>query len=150
MHDPEKSKYPFASLTEAVSRIVKIKQYEKENLLEYSKRFKQAKDIIKSHIGDAVLHQFIENLPEYQNNTDTDERRKMKEQSFNKWMAYLIIKNSDQQKYGTLINGLASQYSMKNDQYPVTVTDAIDILQNHKHDNAGKSKDGIIYIVSDK
>ena len=44
MHDPEKSKYPFASLTEAVNRLVNLKQYDKENLLEYSKRFKQAKD----------------------------------------------------------------------------------------------------------
>ena len=56
MHDPEKSKYPFASLTEAMSRMINIKQYEKENLLEYTKRFKQARDIFKFHVRNDILH----------------------------------------------------------------------------------------------
>ena len=84
MHDPEKSKYPFASLTEAMSRTINSKQYEKENLLEYTKRFKQARDIFKSHVGNDILHQFIENLPEYQNNNDTTEKQRMKDDLLNK------------------------------------------------------------------
>ena len=52
MHDPVRAKYPYASLTEVMSRLVTMKQYENENLLEYTKRFKQAKEIMKSHVGD--------------------------------------------------------------------------------------------------
>ena len=69
MNDPEKSRYPYASLTEAMARIVNIKQHDRENLLDYSKRFKQAKDILKSHVGTNLLDGFIENLPEYRDST---------------------------------------------------------------------------------
>jgi hypothetical protein len=52
-------------------------------------------------------------------------------------MAYLLIRNSDQAKYGTVMNGLVSQFSMQNNQCPKTVTAATDILSNHRFDNSG-------------
>ena len=42
MHDPVRAKYQYASLTEAVARMLNIKQMENENLINYVKRFKQA------------------------------------------------------------------------------------------------------------
>jgi hypothetical protein len=35
------------------------------------------------------------------------------------------------------MNGLISQFSMGNDQYPKTITSATDILSNHRHDTWG-------------
>ena len=35
----------------------------------------------------------------------------------------------------------STQYSMENDQYPISITAAIDILANHKHDNYSLKKD---------
>ena len=138
MHDPERAKYPYASLTEAITRIINIKQYEKESLLDYSKRFKQANDIFVSHVGNDILDKFTEHLPEYKNANDQATKDELKKKSFKKWMAFLIIKNSDQNKYGSLTNNLNSQFSMKVNQYPDTVTEAIDILNNHKFDNTKK------------
>jgi hypothetical protein len=40
MHDPIRAKYPFASPTEAISRMLNLKQSENEGLLDYVKRFK--------------------------------------------------------------------------------------------------------------
>ena len=56
-------------------------------------------------------------------------------------MAYLLITNSEQTKYASLTNGLASQYSMKNNQYPKSIVSATDIMRNHCHDDAGKQKE---------
>ena len=39
------------------------------------------------------------------------------------------------------MNGLMSQYSMENDQYPKSIIAAIDILANRKHDNYSLKKD---------
>ena len=50
-------------------------------------------------------------------------------------MAYMMIRNSDQAKYGSLLNGMVSQFSMNNNQYPVDIQQAMDILSNHKHDS---------------
>jgi hypothetical protein len=42
MHDPIRAKHPFASLTEAIRRILDLKQSENEGLLDYVKRFKKS------------------------------------------------------------------------------------------------------------
>jgi hypothetical protein len=49
-------------------------------------------------------------------------------------MAYLLLRGSDQNKYGTLMKGFVSQYSLGNDQYPKTIQTATDVLSNHKFD----------------
>ena len=59
----------------------------------------------------------------------------MKIGAFNKWMAYLLLQNSNQQKYSSMMNGLISQFSMGNNQYPKTIMAATDLLSNHKHDD---------------
>ena len=56
-------------------------------------------------------------------------------------MAYMIIRNSDQAKYGSLLNGMVSQFSMNNNQYPVNTRQAMDVLSNHKHDNRKTRKE---------
>jgi hypothetical protein len=61
MHDPIRTKYPFASLTEAISRVLNLKQSENKGLLDYVKRFKESHDIMKSHVGTGILDKFVEN-----------------------------------------------------------------------------------------
>ena len=132
MHDPIRAKYPFASLIEAISRMLNLKQSEKEGLLDYVKRFKESRDIMKSHVGTDILDKFVENTLEYRDETDTTLKKEMKYGAFDRWMAYLLIRNSDQAKYGSLSNGLMSQFSMQNNQYPKTCTTATYILSNHR------------------
>jgi hypothetical protein len=61
MHDPIRAKYPFASLTKAISRMLNLKQSENEGLLDYVKRFKESRDVMKSHVGTDILDKFVEN-----------------------------------------------------------------------------------------
>ena len=49
MHDPIRAKYPYASLTEALMRTLNTKQLEQESLMDYMKRFKQSRDVLKPH-----------------------------------------------------------------------------------------------------
>jgi hypothetical protein len=49
-------------------------------------------------------------------------------------MAYMLMKNSDQGKYGSLMTSLTTQFSMGTSQYPKDVLAAVDILTNHKFD----------------
>jgi hypothetical protein len=65
MHDPIRAKYPFASLTEAISRMLNLKQSENEGLLDYVKRFKESRDVMKSHVGTGILDKFVENTLAY-------------------------------------------------------------------------------------
>jgi hypothetical protein len=63
----------------------------------------------------------------------------MKHGAFGRWMAYLLIRNSDQAKYGSLSNRLVPQFSMQSNHYPKTCITATDILSNHRFDNRGNS-----------
>jgi hypothetical protein len=114
MHDSIRAKYPSASLTEAIIRMLNLKQSENEGLLNYVKIFEESRDIMKSHVGtDIVLDKFVENTLEYRDESNAIIKQEMKDRAFDKWMAYLPICNSDQAKYGSLSNGLVSQFSMK-------------------------------------
>jgi hypothetical protein len=46
----------------------------------------------------------------------------------------MLMKNSDQGKYGSLMTSLMTQFSMGTNQYPEDVLKAVDILTNHRSD----------------
>jgi hypothetical protein len=60
--------------------------------------------------------------------------------AFNQLLAFTYLDNSDKSKYGTLMSGLQTQQSLKNGQYPKTITEATNVLSNHRHDNTGTKK----------
>jgi hypothetical protein len=145
MHDPVRAQYPMALMTDALGRLVNVKQQDTESLLDYIKRFKQLRDVVKSQMGNKFLTEFIEHLPTYTTALATDQAL-MQTEAYSKWMAYLLIRGSDQTKYGSLTKGFISQYSLGNDQYPKTITTATDVLSNHKldqryWDNQKKNRD---------
>jgi hypothetical protein len=46
----------------------------------------------------------------------------------------MLMKNSDQGKYGSLMTSLTTQFSMGTNQYPKDVMAAVDILTIHRFD----------------
>ena len=90
-----------------------MKQKDNGSLLEYSKCLKQAKYILEAHISKDIKEDYAENLKEFKNATGSEDKKKIKSEEFNKWMAYLLIENLHQSKYTSLENVLTSQYSMK-------------------------------------
>ena len=100
--------------------------------MDYVKRFKQTRDVMKSHLGIKVLDEFIENLNKYQSEIDINKQQELKDAALEKWFAFLFLNGSDHSKYGTLINGLKTQFSLGNDQYPKTITAAIDVLSDQR------------------
>jgi hypothetical protein len=139
MHDPVRAQYPLVRMTDDLVRLLTIQQepLNGEDLGDYAKKFKQYRDVVKAQLGTTMLDTYVENQPKYQALTefDADEKDKMKENAFEAWMAYLFIRGSDQAKYGSLVQGFASQFSLQNDQWPKTLSKAMDVLSNHKFDS---------------
>jgi uncharacterized protein (DUF4415 family) len=96
---------------------------------------------MKTHIGTDIFDKFIKNTKDYQDEVDFNKQKKMKDEAFGKWMAYLLIQSSDQGKYGSLMDTPVSQFSMdENNQHLKSIRAAIDILSNHKHNWRGTQK----------
>ena len=139
MHEPVREKYPFASMMEVMSRLINFKQQDHEGLLDFTNRFKQAKDVLKSHIGDEFLKPFVKKQAKYKESS-TEKQKSMEDEAWDKWIAYMMIRASDDKKYKSLKETMSSQYSMKQDQYPCDTDKAVEILNAHKWDNSGKTR----------
>ena len=62
------------------------------------------------------------------------------QKTFEKFLANLYLENANRTKYGSLLNGLNTQQSLGNNQYPKLVTEANNVLSNHRLDNPTKMK----------
>jgi hypothetical protein len=135
----QEHRYEMSIILDSMKTLFNVKQKEHESLLDYTKRFKTARDVMKSHIGGPIiLTKYVESSKSGYDNTKPNELPKYQEKVFNQFLAYMYIDNADKAKYGTLLTGLHTQTSLKNDQYPKTVTEANNVLSNHRFDNAGK------------
>ena len=50
-------------------------------------------------------------------------------------MAYLFLEQVLKEKYGSLLTALKQQHSLKQDQYPMTLEEAVQMLNAHDWDN---------------
>ena len=55
----------------------------------------------------------------------------MKKDTFEKLMAFLLMKGSEKYKYGTLIKGFLSQFYLGDNQFQNTIITATYVLPNH-------------------
>jgi len=132
------ARYKMSVIPDAFRALFNSKQAEGENLTEYTRKFKAAKDIIVSHLGVPLnLAKYVKTMSKYDAN-NPDKHKVLTKQSQEQFLAFLFLENADQSKYGTLMRNLNSQKSLGNDEYPKTVVDACEVLSNHKFDNVTK------------
>lgn len=130
----QESRYSMSIVLDAMRTLMGTKQKEGESLQDYTKRFRVARDVLKSHVGGPiVLTKIVEAMDGYED-ADSEKRSKMCEQAFNQFLAFLYLDNADKAKYGSILTGLNTQQSLGNDQYPKTITESNNVLSNHKFD----------------
>jgi hypothetical protein len=79
------------------------------------------------------LDKFVEHQALYKP-AGPDVQKVMKALAYSEWMAFLLLRGSDPNKYGSLNQGLVTQFSLGQNQYPSPFTGATDVLSNHKID----------------
>ena len=137
MHVPARAKYPFVAVTEALMRVLTLKQQENELVVDYARRFKQAMENLKAYMGAEMLDGFVTQTEEYTNGNEA-KKSELKKNGFETWMSYLLLRGSDPKKYAKLLHMLQSQYALQTNQYPTTVKGASEALLNHHWDQAPK------------
>jgi hypothetical protein len=105
--------YKMAIMFESLRTLVNLKQKEGESLQDYTKRFKTSRDVVRLHIGrPVILSKYMTTMKDYDEKNAT-KVAEYKEQVYQQLLAYIYLDNSDKAKYGTLINGLQTQQSLK-------------------------------------
>ena len=127
----EESRYNMRIIVDALDRYLNCKQRNNESLQDYTKCFKLAKAILDSHLeGIIKLHKIVENDTTY-DETKPGNMKRLEEDADEKLTLCLCIKNTDRDKYESLLKGLSAQKSLKNDQFLKKLIDANNTLDNH-------------------
>ena len=62
MYNVARAKYQYTTLTESLQQIFDTKKDKNESIMDYTKRFKQTRDIVKDLVGTNILSKFVETL----------------------------------------------------------------------------------------
>jgi len=130
----QESRYNMAIVYDAFTAVHTTTQKEGETLQDYTKRFRVAKEVLESHLGGPVIiSKIAKSMPGYADSAE--KKAACEKRAYEQYMAYVYMKNADQGKYGSILTGLSTQKSLGNEQYPKTITDATNVLSNHRFDN---------------
>lgn len=132
-------KYPAAIVLNAMSNLLNCKQQTGESLQDYTSRFKNFRDVMISQMGGPLV---VTKMVEAQSGYLSGDPAKVKEaqgKAQKEFLAHMYLHNADHTKYGTLLKTLGTQYSLGNDQYPKTITEATAVLSNHEFDPTYKA-----------
>ena len=135
----QEHRYEMSILLDSMRTLLNLKQNTNESLQEYTKRFKTSRDVLVSHIGGPIV---FTKYTQKMNGYDAKDAEKIQSCINKSWMQFLAftyLENSDKTKYGSLLTGLQTQQSLKNDQYPKTITEANNVLSNHRFDSTGNN-----------
>ncbi|KAG7360091.1 hypothetical protein IV203_035190 [Nitzschia inconspicua] len=129
-------KFCMTIIIEALLTLVHTKQKEGESLQDYTRRFRIALEVYKSHTsgddqaGPSNLRKYISGLTGY-DKKDLKIVTEMSGKANDLLMATLYLMNADQSKYGGVLKGLYTQNALGNNQFPKTITEANNVLSRY-------------------
>ena len=129
------TKYKYNQVTDTLLQFFSTKQEHGESLIDYSMGFKQAKDNVKLTLGTGFLYKFIENTNKYKNACKGEEQKAVLADSWDRWTAYMQLRQSNRNKYGSFLNYLDRQYALGFDEYPTNNTKMKDAMTRHMWDD---------------
>ena len=126
-----KTRYAMEILDNSLTTFLLIKQNDDE-LHEYVKRFKLAKQVLESHLGGLVkFTKYIKQLPGYDSKDDKN-NTKLYSETWEQFAAYKLVKNANKEKFGNVIRHLRERKGIGKDEFPKTVISAINTLNTYK------------------
>ena len=134
----EETKYDMSSVSDALRKLLTIRQKDDEDIVTYMERFKTVVNVAKAQLGGPVILTKI--IEARRKQTPVISRDDAKEEAWERYLAFHFIDRADHDKYGTLIDGLKRQQSLGNSQYPKTLDEAYEIMSMQSYDKAYKEK----------
>ena len=129
MHTPERAKYPPLTLVEVMLNFLKIKQGDNEDLIDYLTRFKSEMTIVYSLFGKGFLDGFCEEQSEYKTLVLDESKKKFKKDMLDKSIAVLFLRNSNYEKYKSMLVKYREDFANKCNKYPADLQAMMDVMR---------------------
>lgn len=127
-HNFQDNKYPITSIYKSIQTVMNLKQEEKESISSFTKRFKSAVDIMETIHGKLPLTKYVNTMI-----GSKDEKRVYREEAYDKFIAYAYLQAADKNKVGKLDEDLANNYAMGQDEYPIDLAKATDLIIGYQN-----------------
>ena len=141
------AKNPIVTGLDAMLKVYTIQQEEKESMSAYEDRFKNAWDVMVTRMGAPAMYKLalieMSQLPD-DKFADQDEKNKFMNElvksKLKEFQAYLLLKGANPKRNGGLVMELNNDYAKGHNNFPKTISDARNLMLNHKTKKE-KSKD---------
>ena len=151
MHTVHKAEHPMKKVWGDVRKLLDCKQQPGETHDQYVNKIIDQRRLITARMGTKWLNGVVRlNYAEEVDAINSDATLTVQERTeaiadlclkkHDEAFAMLVILNSDQQKYGSLVRNLEGQYGRGTNQYPQTIADAKDALHTHYWDKLPNKK----------
>ena len=131
-HNYQDSRYPISSIYKSLKTVLNIEQQEKETLATYTKRFKNATDIMETQHGKLNMSKYIKTLEDYDED-DNDICQQQSEEAYDRFIAFAFIKGADPNRSGKLDEDLSNQFALGQDMYPTDLANATKMIINYQN-----------------
>ena len=129
MHNPERAKYPSLTLVEVLQNLLKTKQGDKEELLEYLSWFKSKRDIIYCLLRKGFLDYYAKNTQEYTNPMSDDIRTNIKTHKLERFIVIFFLENTNYDKYNNFLLDYHNLFTNNDNKYPGILQAMIDAMR---------------------
>ena len=102
----QETRYSCSVITDALRAFLNTKQKENENLFDYTKRFKTARDVLNTQLGNPIILNKYAKTLEGWNEFDDDKKEELTKTASQHLEAFIYLENADQAKYGSVLKGL--------------------------------------------
>ena len=116
----EKLVFPYETLWSTLAQLFRTRQDKEERFIDYYNKFKAFSQQARKYLQDNFLDEFVESLDSYKklsmsNASDKTIADLMKKNAWNRLLAYGLLHNSDQERYGRLLKEYRNDYAKNQD-----------------------------------
>ena len=130
-HNYQDSRYYIASVATSIRNMFNMKQEQYESLVDFSKRYKNAKDIMETRFGKLDMSHSLKHDADYAA-ADTDTKKDLAEKAYNRLIAYEFIMGCSVDKAVQLKKELQNDYAKGDDKYPTDLEKAVEMVANYR------------------
>ena len=129
MHVPQRAKYPPLTLVEVLCEFLRVKQGDKESLIDYLNRFKSEVEVVKQLFGKSITDSYAETKDEYKSATDETGRKKVKKDSWEEFISVLFLRNSNHARFSSMMLDFSQNFANNGDKYPKNLLSMMDVMR---------------------
>jgi Zinc knuckle len=126
--DYQDSKYPLVSIKRSLLNVLTAKQDERvrEGLVSYTKRFRNAVEIMEAQQGKLALTEYVKKMKGYV----ASDHAQFETEAYDSFIALCYLDGCN--RAPQLMKDLSNAYAMGRDEYPVNLNDAISMVSNYQ------------------